>query len=68
MGFYDEDEFEDTKIIKQERQLLGYCFYDKSEIYEDDDIVRYQGNLYHRANFLQSQLGADGEIIGPDEE
>jgi hypothetical protein len=41
------------------REVIGYCGYDHSEIFEDDEYVEYKGQLYHKANFLQMNLGLD---------
>ena len=68
MGFYDEEEFEDSKIVKQEKQLIGYCAYNKEEIHEGDDIVIHKGKMYLRENFIQASLGTQGEIIDPEEQ
>jgi hypothetical protein len=67
MGFYDEDEFEDSKIVKQDKQLVGYDFYTKEEIYEGDDYLTYKGHLYLRDNYLQASLNVDGNFIDPEE-
>lgn len=52
----DERDFYADEPVNTNRQLLGYCNYDKSEIYEGDDFVEYQGKLYHKENFLQMNL------------
>ena len=64
MGFYDNDNSDEPQV---EKQLLGYCNYDKSEIYEGDDVVYHNGKMYHRLNFLQCCTGLDGEFINPEE-
>lgn len=63
MSFYDDD-----NVQQGERQLIGYDGYDKSEIFEGDDYVKYKGQFYHRVNFVQMCLNERGEIINPDEE
>ena len=55
-------------IHEQKRDIIGYCGYDKSEIYDGDDIVRYKGKIYHRENFVQMCLANNGEIIDPSAE
>ena len=66
-NFSDEEEFEETKIVKQERQIIGYCFYSKDEIRDGDDFLMYKGHMYLKDNFLQASLGLDGEIIDAEE-
>lgn len=61
------DFYGDEIDSKNERQIIGYCGYDKSEIYEGDDYVEYRGKLYHRENFLQMNLGTDGKGINDEE-
>lgn len=63
--FYDE---ENDKNVVVERQIIGWCAYDKSEIREGDDVVRHRGAMYHRENFIQANIGTRGEFIDPCEE
>ena len=62
----DRDFYGDIPI--PERELIGYDSYDKSEIYQGDDYVKYHGQLYHRENFVQMNLGTRGEVIDLREE
>jgi hypothetical protein len=62
MSLYDDSTQQD------ERQIIGYCGYDKSEIREGDDVVRYKGQMYHRENFIQMNLDGHGNIIDGTEE
>lgn len=63
MDFYDDA---DPTEKNQSRLLRGYCGYDKTEIYDDDDYVEYRGQLYHRENFVQMNLGVDGQGINDE--
>ena len=68
MGFYDDDNDNDG-VAQEERQLIGYCTYNKQEVYSDDDYIRdSHGRLYLRENYVQASLGLQGEIIDPNEE
>jgi len=61
--------YNDEDIIKDDdRSLIGYCAYNKSEIYEGDDYIIHNGQMFHRENFLQSQIDGSGNIIDPNEE
>ena len=51
-----------------ERVVIGWCEYDKSEIFETDDYIEYKGKFFHRANFLQMSLDGNGNVIDPFEE
>lgn len=68
MGFYDNDN-EEAGAGHVEHVLIGYCTYNKQEIFSDDDYIRdNRGNLYLRENYIQASLGTNGEIINPNEE
>lgn len=50
------------------RLLIGYCAYNKSPIYDDDDYIEYKGKLFLRDNFVQASLDGLGNIVDPCEE
>jgi hypothetical protein len=54
--------------MNDEREPIGWCSYDKSPIYENDDYLRYKGRLYHRFNFLQMNLDERGNWINDEED
>ena len=64
MDFYENDNLDELKI---ERVLVGYDFYTKEEIYDNDDYLTYKGHLYLRENYLQASLDIDGNFIDPEE-
>lgn len=39
--------------MKDDRKIIGYCAYDKSPIYENDDCIVHEGEMYHKENFKQ---------------
>ena len=64
----DERDFYEDEV-KVESPIIGWCSYSKEPIHENDDYVRdNHGNLYLRENFLQANLGLDGNLIDPNEE
>ena len=48
----DERDFYDDEVRKEPRELLGYCYYDKTEIYEGDPYVIFEGKMFHKENFI----------------
>ena len=64
MDFYENDNLDESKI---ERVFVGYDFYDKSEVWSDEDHLFYKGHLYHRENFLQASLDIDGNFVDPEQ-
>lgn len=44
-----------------EREIIGYCAYSKDPIYEGDDTVEWQGQLYHRENFIQMNINGEAD-------
>ena len=43
--FYEEPE-------PEVKEVIGYCFYCKNEIFSGDSVVRCDGNCYHKDCFL----------------
>lgn len=62
----DDRDFWGDEPDKQTKELLGYCFYDKTEIYEGDPYVIYEGNMYHKENFILLNLGDNGGGINDE--
>jgi hypothetical protein len=45
-----------------EREIIGYCAYSKDPIYEGDDYVEYQGQLYLKEYFIIMNVGEEKGI------
>lgn len=64
MSNEERDFYGDTPEPK--REIIGFCAYDKSEILEGDEVVEYKGQLYHKDNFIQMNLGLDSPGINDE--
>ena len=64
----DERDFYNDEV-KEESPIIGWCTYSKDQIRENDDYLRDKnGNLYLKENYLQANLGLDGNLIDMTEE